>query len=481
MNLDKFEKDNIEYKEAKNKLPKSIYKTVSSFANTKGGIIVLGIKQQNDKLMRQGVENPQQLVDDLVSTIGKNFNFFPLIKPEIIEEDSKYFVQIEVEEASLNEKPIYKLDVGPVKGGYKRVGSSDLNLTEIEVQRLYQGRLHSPDAQPLTETSLSDIDVRTLNIYRNIRKLQKEDVHETKLNDVELLRAYKLLSKNGKNLNIAGLLLFGKDSEIRRQVPHFRLDVIRIKGTEWGKDKDPFLSVDLQGNLLYLRSQALDHLYRFFLTPFKLGKDLMRIDDDPFKRALREALSNLLMHQNYFHYSPSQIIIYNNRIEFRNPGYSLKDPETFNVPGSELRNTLIAPVFYDLGWADTKGTGIKTQILPLEKQGYPKAEWINEEINDRFTAIFPYPVEEVTGQVTGQVSPQAKLDDRIARILKYCQNPRSLKEIMKLLEMKHREHFLDEILNPLLDKKLLRRTIPDKPRSPKQKYITYKINKDLKR
>lgn len=135
MNLGKFEKDNIEYKEAKNKLPKSIYKTVSSFANTKGGIIVLGIKQQNDKLIRQGVENPQQLVDDLVSTIGKNFNFFPLINPEIIEEDSKYFVQIEVEEASLSEKPIYKLDVGPVKGGYKRVGSSDLNLTEIEVQR----------------------------------------------------------------------------------------------------------------------------------------------------------------------------------------------------------------------------------------------------------------------------------------------------------------------------------------------------------
>jgi len=189
-------------------------------------------------------------------------------------------------------------------------------------------------------------------------------------------------------------------------------------------------------------------------------------------KALREATSNLLMHQNYFHYSPSQIIIYNNRIEFRNPGYSLKDPAEYNTPGSELRNTLIPPVFYDLGLADTKGTGIRTQILTLKGLGYPEVHWINSKQNDNFALIFQFPPDQATGQAT----EQAEIRDRSATILKYCSKPRTLKEIMVLLNLKHREHFLNEILNPLLEKEFLKRTIPDKPKSPNQKYVT--VNKN---
>ncbi|MBU2567957.1 MAG: hypothetical protein KJ967_04200 [Elusimicrobia bacterium] len=281
---------------------------------------------------------------------------------------------------------------------------------------------------------------------------------------------------------MAGLLLFGKTTEIKRHVPHFRIDVIRIRGIEWGKDKDPFLSADLFGNLLNIRIQVIDIFERFFLTPFKLGKDLTRIDDDPFKNALREALSNLLMHQNYFHYSPSQIRIYNDRIEFYNPGYSLKDPDNFATPGSELRNSLITPVFYDMGWAESKGTGFRTQILELKKYGLPEAKWESDEKNDKFTIVFPYPEEQVgqrvapqvTDQVTAQVTAQVEKRDRIAKILKFCEQPQTLKEMMQFINLKHRVYFLKEILTPLLEKKYLKRTIPDKPKSRFQKYITSK-------
>ncbi len=469
--LEDFETNTIEYKEAKTALPQNIWKTISAFANAKGGIVVLGIKQEKNKLIKQGIKNPQKITDDLISTISEKFNFCPVVKPEILKERNKRFVTVEVEEALKYEKPIYLKDAGPLKGGYKRVGSVDQRLTDKDLQKYFQERLASPDAQSLKDSDLFDIDKKTITAFKEMRKLQK---------------AYNMLSKNGKHLTIAGALLFAKTNTIKRFLPHFRLDIIRIKGIEWGKDNDPFLSTDLTGNLIYIRNQALDIINRFYLTPFKLDKNLTRIGDDPFKKALREALSNLLMHQNYFHPSPSQIRIYNDRIEFYNPGYSLKNPDEYEIPGSELRNALIAKAFYDLGWAETKGTGFRTAILSLKKEGYPPATWQNDEKNDTFTIIFPYPTAQVTAQVTDQdtaqvtpqvipqVTPQVEERDRIAKILIYCEKPRVLKDMMLFLGLKDRKNFVEQILNPLLEQGHIKRTIPTKPTSRFQKYVTAK-------
>jgi len=474
LKLKNFESKNIEYKEAKNQLPLSIYQTISAFANTKGGVIILGIKQDGTSIIRQGVENPQKLVDDLVSTISQKFNFCPVTNTFIEKIGKRYFIKIIVEEALRNEKPIYIKDAGPIKGGYKRIGSVNCRLTDRDVHRFYHEREGAPDAHVFKGTSLKDIDKKTVSLFRSAYDSRKK--HETQLpsRTEDLLKAYKLLSKEGKQLTLAGILLFGKVGEIKRYIPHFRVDVIRIRGTEWGKDKDPFLSTDLRGNLFNIRMHVLDIFDRFFLMPFKLGKNLTRIDDDPFRNALREALSNLLMHQNYFHPSPSQIRIYNDRIEFYNPGYSLKDPNNFATPGSELRNSLIAPVFYDMGWSESKGTGFQTQILELKKYGLPEAHWESDEKNDKFTIIFPYPENQVGQKVTAQVEKR----DRLAKILKFCEQPHTSKEMMQFINLKHRVYFLKEILTPLLEKKYLKRTIPDKPKSRFQKYVT---NKKIKR
>ena len=271
---------------------------------------------------------------------------------------------------------------------------------------------------------------------------------------------------------VAGLLLFGKEKIIKRYFPSMRLDIIRIKSKEWGKDKDPFLSRDLNGNLLNLRAMALDLLDRFFLIPFCYGETNERIEENAHRRILREALTNLLMHQNYYHKSPAQVRIYNDRLEFYNPGYSLKNPSLFGSPGSELRNPLIASVFYDIGWAETKGTGLKTAIEYLRKEKLPLPEYINDTKNDTFTLILPHPFTQITPQVTPQVSEQVEIMDRTAITLEFCRSPKSLKEIMEFLGLKDRKHFMQRILNPLLESGLLRRTIPDKPRSRFQKYVS---------
>ena len=474
----------IEYKKCQNQLPRSVWETVSAFANTEGGLILLGYREQSGRWIPVGVENPSKIVEDFASTVCEKFNFCPVVQIFTALDGDKEVVVIEVKEAYRYQKPIYIKDAGPLKGGFKRVGSSDLRLRDEDLHRFFRERDSAPDAQPIPGTSIADIDMRSFEEYRRLRELQDPDAPELRWNLQEVLQAYRLVAQDD-SLTAAGVLLFGKTEVVRRHFPAFRVDLIRIKGLEWGKDHDPFLSRDFRGNLFQIRPYVIDHLQRFFLMPFQTDVRGDRKGEHPYFKFLREALTNLLMHQNYFHASPSQVRIYNDRIEFYNPGYSLKSPDDFTKPGSELRNPSIAQVFYDVGWAETKGTGLKTILEKLATADLPIPEFINDVAKDHFTVTISYPVDlfgipQVTGHVTGQVTGQDEVNkinnlmeihDRKVKILEFCEEPRSLKEIMEFLGLKHRETFMKNLLNPLLKAGLLRRTIPDKPRSRFQKYV----------
>ena len=94
---------------------------------------------------------------------------------------------------------------------------------------------------------------------------------------------------------------------------------------------------------------------------------------------------------------------------------------------------------------------------------------------DNFALIFPYPADQATGQATGQ----AEIRDRTAKILKFCEVPKSREEIMAFLNLTHRDYFMDEILKPLLDIGKRKRT-ESAPTSPNQKYVTLSDNKGAK-
>ena len=72
-----------------------------------------------------------------------------------------------------------------------------------------------------------------------------------------------------------------------------------------------------------------------------------------------------------------------------------------------------------------------------------------------------------TPQVIPQATPQ---DERERKIVEFCQIPRSRKEISEYIGIKDRKH-LKQILDRLIEKGLIQMTLPDKPTSPKQKYV----------
>ena len=84
------------------------------------------------------------------------------------------------------------------------------------------------------------------------------------------------------------------------------------------------------------------------------------------------------------------------------------------------------------------------------------------------------PKSEQAGEQAGeQVSEQAvRLDkEKIDSLMSFCNEARTTKELMEFLEIQSRQYFLNNILKPLIAEGKIVRTIPDKPSSPKQKYI----------
>ena len=65
-----------------------------------------------------------------------------------------------------------------------------------------------------------------------------------------------------------------------------------------------------------------------------------------------------------------------------------------------------------------------------------------------------------------------KLNETIKKIILYCQTPKSAIQIMEELNYKNIKRFRRDYIKPLVEKKILKMTIPDKPTSKNQKYIS---------
>ena len=144
-------------------------------------------------------------------------------------------------------------------------------------------------------------------------------------------------------------------------------------------------------------------------------------------------------------------------------GNGIIDPENFSP---YPKNPTIAKFFKEIGWVDELGSGVRN-IFKYNKI-YSGADPVFIE-GDLFKTIIPL-IPQVTPQVTPQVDQED--DARTPDILRYCETPRSRKEIQDLIGMKDREYFRKKILNPLIKGGLLKMTLPEKPTSSKQKYYS---------
>ncbi len=339
----------------------------------------------------ENIENTDKIQSDFVVMCNSMFNvrIRPIINVE--EYQGKTVIVVKIDELPESQKPAYFAKRGLPEGAFRRIGPSDEKCSEEDMYLFYQSA-DTYDSCIVDDADLDDIDENALNFYRKLRKEVNPDAEELTLNDVDLLRALGAIKKNkqgGYDLTYTGLLVFGKQMSLRRLVPSFRVDYIRISGNQWLADGDNRFeqTIDMRGPLILMVNKACSAVMDDLPKGFEL-KDSLQASTPAIlpNKVLREAIVNAYIHRSNRVNQPIQIIRYSNRIEIHNPGYSLKSPDDWGEPGSMLRNPRISEIFHDTNLAETEGTGIGAMRRLMKEAGLmPPTFESNHEAN-KFTA-----------------------------------------------------------------------------------------------
>lgn len=369
------ESERIEAKKSTNKVGDSALETISAFSNEpglNGGYLVLGLKKNEGnsvpRYIVNGVSDPDKLQSELVTLCRQNFNI--PIRPAIdviLHPDGPVIVAY-IPEAEPYEKPVYIKSREKEKGAFRRIGPTDQICTREDLDLINRLRSQKKyDETVINNASWNDFDLQAIEAYRRRRMEINPNAKELEWTDKDLMIALGALIEIKDELKptVAGIILFGSEIALRRLFPlTARIDYLIIDGKEWvpSPQKRYSQSYEFREALILAIPRITTHIMRDIPTAFSMQPNGIYRKDIPLipDIVIREALCNAVMHRDYVAGQSVQIIRYANRIEFQNPGYSLKPENQLGLPGSISRNDKIGLILHDLNIAETKGTGIRT-------------------------------------------------------------------------------------------------------------------------
>lgn len=454
-----------EIKAARGGIPNAIWETISAFANTQGGWLILGIAERDDRSVVQGIVDPEEMVRLLHDQMrneqkisypicgANDISILPLAEERV--------VVVRVPPAVRRHRPIYTRG-NPYHGTYLRRDEGDYPATRPEVDRMMREASDlAADHVILEGYTWDDLDTATFSRYRRrFQTAQPESPHNA-LDDGDFLAAVGGVGReretNRQGITVAGLLMFGKEEAIRswrgRHLIDFRLveeDFSDQGNTRWA-DRLPW-----EGNLL----GAFDAIYRRLIdglpVPFAVA-DGVRIDQTHQQVAIREAFVNLLIHADYSEQAASLIIRSRDGYLFRNPGSS-RVPDLDPVYGnrSDPRNPALVRMFRLVGLAEEAGSGIPRIVQAWRGLGYevPSFDlgWSRQEfsVQLKFVHLLSQDDREWLARLGIPLSDDEQLGLVIARHDGYVDNA-SLRQVTG-------RHLMDvsRVLGGLRDRGLLR-------------------------
>jgi ATP-dependent DNA helicase RecG len=456
----------LEFKEAAQSLPKSFFETVCAFLNLDGGLIILGVADDGTVtgVARDSVDRMKTEIANLSNNPSKLDPPY-LLFPHAEEFDGKWIIKVQIPASS---------QVHRTRGAvFLRGEDGDYQITELNRIAGLVNRKLSFFTEQRVLPHLEMTDLRS-DLFEKAKRLMHQRAPQHPWSDLapeELLHTAGFVRKDvftGKTgYTLAAALMFGSDEIIQSVAPGYKFDaLLRRRDMERYDDR------------LIVRTNLID---AFDLLMSFVEKHL----DDPFylegattvslrARIFRELVANIVAHREYTSAAPATMVFYKDRVEFKNPnvphGRGPIDPAHFTP---YPKNPTICKFLIQLGRYEELGSGVNnvTKYLPFYAPGTGAPSFIED---DMFTTIVPLaPVAgEVTGQVarqvTGQVTRQVPVE--VMKLLETMVGEMTRTQMQDSLKLKGRANFEDRYLKPALSMGLVEMTIPDKPKSSKQRY-----------
>ncbi len=362
----------LEFKENSKSLS-SILKTIVAFANTSGGIVVVGVEDRTKKII--GIDRALEEEERLTNTITDSIT--PLIIPDIdiISYKNKQLILLHVPHSA---GPYYIKSNGLEKGVYLRFGSTNRLADEEALRSLKDyARNISFDEKPFVEGTPKDLDWETIQkIFKSVqRTITPQNAKKLSL---------VVRHNNKDHPSNGGIILFGK--ERLHYFPDAMIRCARFLGTSKVTLLD---QLDIEDYLPLAIDKALNFVRRNTTMGAEI-KSMLRKDIPQYPIvAIREALLNAIIHTDYaMKGAPIRIAIFSDRLEITNPGrlmYGLTLPKA--VGGvSKIRNRVIGRVFRELKFVEQWGTGIRRRVEACTKRGLQPPHF--EELSSAFRVTF---------------------------------------------------------------------------------------------
>ena len=356
------ESQTVEYKQT---WRNDCLKAVSAFANSDGGVLIIGL---DDRGKPSGLKNAKKLLEDIPNTIRNKLGIIPSV-----ELDKKNIIKVTVAPCSV-----------PISYNgkyYLRSGSTVQELQGKDLADFFMKKSGSTWGDIVEERAgLNEID------NDSIKKFKKYAVDRIpsiiKETDNTLLLQKLNLIDDG-DLKRASVLLFGNDPQ-----KFYRQSIVRIG--KFLSDTEIQTTDILKGNLFAQLENALEILRtKYLLSEIKYeGIHRRDILEYPYE-ALREAIINALIHRDYSGTSQIQIRVYPDKLMIMNEGKLPPEVPVEKLKTSHLsvpRNTLLAEIFYYAGFIESWGHGTIKIVDNCIEQGLPEPDFTEE--NGVMTVIF---------------------------------------------------------------------------------------------
>lgn len=374
------ENERFEAKRCEGKLTSEFWPTYSAFANTFGGDIVLGLKEDpNDRrrLIAVGVGDPDKILNELWTQVNNpqkvSVNLLSEGDVRIEDVDGRNVIIVHVPRAERQKRPVF-INGNMNSGTYRRNGEGDYHCSVTEIAEMLRDSRDEPmDSSLCSKVLLRDLEKETVGAYRRMMSNRVPSHPWNKEPDDEFLR---LIGAAGYGDDgelrptVAGVLMFGRDYSIVRELPRYMLDYLEFTdgSGDWTARRTTDTG-DWSGNLFDFLTFVSNRINRTTPAGFAL-EGMVRVDDSDLQKAEREVVLNGIAHADYNGSGGVRVELHPDRLVVRNPG-------TFRIPialaesggHSDPRNPNVMKMFMLVGLVERAGSGVYRMVRTCRELG----------------------------------------------------------------------------------------------------------------